>query len=497
VLAWAEVLDGVLTAVEETAWSARELAEAAADAFERGEDELAGARDEVRGWSEQVTRLSQTGFMLARLATGYRLHGLRAAFVSRKRAAEMLGELHEKSARRFYETSAVHGGAFMKVGQLLSARADVLPEVWIRELGKLQDAAPPVPFEEIRHVIETDLGKPLDELFASFERTPIAAASIGQVHRAVTLSGQEVAVKVQRPGIGARVRMDMELLEAFVRSLESSLPEVDYDTIVAEVRSAVLAELDYVEEARTTATLAAFFDEHSGIRAPRPVESLCGAHVLTTTFVRGEKITVVLDRLHARALEGDAAGKEELSLVLGRLLESYLRQVLQAGVFQADPHPGNVLVGEDGSVVLLDFGCARVLPEEVRDRYLGLLSAFFVGDRERMAALFQDIGFATRSGRPETLHAFADVLLGELRQSALAGGIRWPSREEVVARAKGLLAATEDDPVSTIPGEFVMIARVFGTLGGLFTRYQPDLDFARHILPVLGPVFLGSALKGE
>jgi ubiquinone biosynthesis protein len=166
-----------------------------------------------------------------------------------------------------------------------------------------------------------------------------------------------------------------------------------------------------------------------------------------------------------------------------------LRQVLEAGVFQADPHPGNVLVTKDDKVVLLDFGCAQVMAPETRARYLGLLRAFMEGRSDRMAELFTELGFRTKSGRPDTLHAFAAALLGELRQAALGKGIAWPSREQLGARLSGLLAACADDPVVSLPGEFVMMARVFGTLGGIFARYKPDLDFARHMLPVLGAVF--------
>ena len=484
--AWLDVVDGVLTAVEETAWSARFVADQAVDAWTRGEREIRGARGSASNLAEQVTRFTQTGFMLAKMAAGYRLHGLRSAFVSRRRADEMLETLHAKSARRFYEVSARHGGAFMKVGQLLSARADLLPAVWISELSKLQDAAPFIPFEAVRAVIEEDFGRPVDELFSSFEQVPLAAASIGQVHRAVTNDGTVVAVKVQRPGVAMHVRMDLELLETFVASLEESLPETDYDTIVQQVRTKVLAEVDYVAEATITASVSDFFSGHASIEVPRPVQALCSEHVLTTTFIEGRKISDVLDALAERANGGDAAAKAELSNLLGTLLEAYLRQVLEVGTFQADPHPGNLLVGADGKVVVLDFGCAERLSPEARDRYLALVRAFMTGDRDRMAELFSEIGFRTRSGRPDTLHAFADALLGEIRQMASSGPVQWPTRDELLARATKLLSACDDDPVVTLPGEFIMIARVFGTLAGLFARHRPDVNFARHILPILG-----------
>jgi ubiquinone biosynthesis protein len=480
------VLDGLLTAVEETAWSARELADSARVAWKRGGQDVTNARDQAAGFTDQVSRLRQTGWMLASMAARYRLHGVRAAFVSEHRAEEMLSELHEKSARRFYEVSAEHGGAFMKVGQLISARADLLPPVWVSELSRLQDAAPPLGVELVRAVIEEDFGQPLEKLFRSFDETPIGAASIGQVHRAELHDGRVVAVKVQRPGIAGRVRMDLKLLEAFVESLRQSLPDADYDTILTEVKSKVLAEVDYAAEARTTGTLAEFFASHGRISVPEPVPELCSERVLTTVFVVGQKVTTALDALDARAAAGDPEAHRELSDVLGNLLEAYLRQVLQAGVFQADPHPGNLLVTADGGVVVLDMGCAQEVSAETRARYLGLLCSFVSGDEEGMTRFFTELGFRTRSGRTDTLRLFADALLTEIRQAALSGKVVWPTREEMSTRAGSLLRACEDDPVVALPNEFVMIARVFGTLGGLFSRYRPNIAFERHVLPVLG-----------
>ena len=487
--AWLGLIDAVLKAVEETAWAARDLADSAREAWTQGGREVASARDEAALWSEDVSRMAQTGFMLARTAAGYRLHRFRAAFVSERRARSMLDELHAKSARRFYEVSAVHGGAFMKVGQLLSARADLLPAAWIRELARLQDAAPEVDMDSIRAVVEGDLGKPLEELFASFDETPVGAASIGQVHRAILHDGRVVAVKVQRPHVDLRVRMDLDWLETFVESLRPSLPDTDYDTIVREVRQSVLAETDYVAEARTTATLAAFFASHPDVVVPRTVPELCSAHVLTTEFVDGKKITVVLDALEARAAAGDSGARGELSRVLGHLLEAYFAQVLRAGVFQADPHPGNLLVTKDGAVVILDMGGAQTVPDAVRDRYLALVRAVRMGDADGMTRLFDELGFRTRSGKPDTLHVFAEALLGELRQALASRAVEWPTRERMAERARELLGACADDPVIELPSEFIMIARVFGTLGGLFSRYRPDVEFSRFVLPVLGGLF--------
>lgn len=484
--AWAEVIDGLLVAVEETAWSARRLADVAGKAVREGQSEIRSRGNAASVKSDDMARVAQTGWMLTRMAAGYRWHRVEAAFTTREHAERKMEKLHAVNARRFYETSARHGGAFLKVGQLLSARRDLLPEVWIRELAGLQDAAPTIPFEAVRTVIEADFGRPLEEIFASFDAEPIAAASIGQVHRALTTDGKAVAVKVQRPGIGPRIETDLGLLETFVMSLEDSLPDADFDTIIGEVRRAVLAEVDYVAEARTASHVADFLSGHPDLFVPRPLPELCTEHVLTTEFADGEKITVVLDRLAEQAKVGSEVAHGELSRILGLLLEAYLKQVLEAGIFQADPHPGNVLVTKDGRLALLDFGCSESMTDEKRKAYLGLLAAFVVGNREQMADLFHKIGFRTASGKPDTLEAFAGALLTEIRQLALSQDVKWPTREELSKRFSGLLVACQADSVTVIPGEFVMMARVFATLGGLFQSYEPKIDFTRHVLPVLG-----------
>jgi ubiquinone biosynthesis protein len=483
---WLKLVDAVLVGVEKTAWSLRGIADEVHDAFGATGEDLRSFSDDLGGQHKGLVRLTRTGFALAQIAGSYRLYSLRAAFLSRAKAADLLAEIHENNARRFYNTCVEHGGAFVKVGQVLSARGDIMPKPWVDELASLQDAVPPLPWPVIQEVLEAELGAPVAELFASFDEAPLAAASIGQVHRAITHDGVAVAVKVQRPGIDEAVRIDLKSLEIFMQTMRGSLPELDYDTIVTEVKSAVLAELDYAEEATITAQVAKAFGRSQQVVIPQPVTALCSERVLTTTFVEGEKLTRTLDVLKARAEAGDAGAQAELSRLLGTLLQAYLRQILIFGVFQADPHPGNLLATRDGKLCILDFGCSKTLSPEVKRGYLALMRALMQDDKPAMNTLFTELGFATRTGKPDTLHAFADALLVEFRSALEKGRFDWPDKQALLDRASGLLEASEDDPVVTIPTEFVMIARVLATLGGLFSYYRPDISFAEHVLPVLG-----------
>jgi len=473
---WIGRVDEVVSGIEEAVWEIRSIADQAVDLWMSLEGEL-----------PRLARLGRAGWVLGQLTSSYRLQGIWNAFLSREDAKQALAALHARNARRFYELSVLQGGAYVKVAQALSARPDLLPEVWIDELSRLQDDAPPVGFEEVRRVVELDLGRPLEELFGQFCEEPVAAASIGQVHQALTLEGQPAAVKVQRPGIAALIAMDMDLLETTLAGLRTMLPPIDDETITAEVRAMVEGEMDYRAEARMMERLADFFEEIPGIVVPRTLPSLCGSTVLTSTLVEGRKITVVLDELARESGRGDAEAGERLSRILGLVLEAYVRQVLQAGVFQADPHPGNLLVTDRDEVVLLDFGCAKTMLPGKREGYLALVRCFLSGDRSGMIELLEELGFATRSGDPETLLTFTEALLSQFRDAMVSGERSiWLSQGELLARAGELLETAEGDPVVRLPAEFVMLSRVFGVLGGLFHHYRPRIDYARHLAPILG-----------
>lgn len=482
--AWLRVADALLVAIENTAWQVRETAgEVAQDGADIA-TWLRGKKSRAARLPAEAKRLQRTGWMLTKVATSYRLHITKAAFMPRRAAERSLARLHEKNARRFLAVSEECGGGFLKVGQMLSARPDLLPAVWILELSKLQDAAPTVPTELVRKTLEEQLGAPVDELFTRFDDVPLAAASIGQVHRARTLDGREVAVKVQRPGIRALLELDLALLERFVRGLASSLPEADWDTIVASVHDAVVAETDYESELEVMARIGDFFGDHGAVRVPVPVPEHSTDQVLTSTFVDGVKITSRLDELVTQRDEGDEAATAKLTSIFGQLLEGYVRQILEAGVFQADPHPGNLLIDGDDRLVLLDYGCAQAVTAQARLGYVKLVMAFLASDRDSMAEAFVALGFRTQSGDPETLHRFADAMLREMR-AATDDSVVWRSQEELLDEAANLLRAAEGDPVVTLPDDFVMIARVFGTIGGLFLAYRPELDWNQRLLPTL------------
>lgn len=471
---WVVLADATLTAIERTAWDIRQAAEETRAALVMG---ATAQQDTLRDTTRRTQRLLRAGYDLGRIAGSYRLHRTRAALTTKKSAARALERLHLKNALRARALGEDLGGALLKVGQLLSARPDLLPRSYVDQLSHLQDAAPTEPFETIRAIVERELDGPLDTFFHSFDETPIAAASIGQVHRARAKvpgvpEGVDVAVKVQRPAIGTKVSDDLLLLGYFLDALGSELPPTDLDTIRQEIAEAVEAELDYVQERLAMQAHRDFFADDPHVIVPEPLPSHCSPQVLTATFIESRKITDVLS-----ATDDDAVR----SRLLGALLDTYVRLVTDAGFFQADPHPGNLRVTEEGQLVLLDFGCTAQLDRERRDLYVRVLQAALVDDGEGLARHLGALGFETRSGDTAGLVEMARSLLTEVRAAMVPGeGPRWRTREELFAEARRAMELASEDPVMKVPADFVLLARVFGTLGGLYLEYRPG-DVASHL----------------
>ena len=485
--AWLAVINGCIRAIETAAWQGRGLADQAfraCQAIGRGanavNEEMQQLADEARRWPARLKRLSITGWMLTKILTSYRLWNTRSAFLPASMREKALMTLHERNAQRFLDTSQKQGGAFLKIGQLLSSRPDLLPQPWVDALAVLQDQVSPISFEDVRTVIEGDFDQPLEQLFAEFDPAPLAAASIGQVHRARLKDGTEVAVKVQRPGLDELVELDMAILKVFVDAVKSSLPPMDTDTIVREIQRTVREELDYKREARILDSIGNQLKTIEGVTTPALVPALSTRHVLTTEFAKGRKLTLVLDEL---VRDNPAA----LNLTLHRLLDAWFSQVLHGGHFHADPHPGNIMVSDHGELVLLDFGCSQAISREARHGYFRVLQACVVNEPAVIAETLNTLGFRTRSGQPDTLLAFVSAILDQVRDAIINPEQQdgWPSSEDIMQQLADLLGQLEHDPVESMPDDFIMLARVFGTLGGLFLHYQPDIDIAGLMLGYL------------
>lgn len=276
------------------------------------------------------------------------------------------------------------GPTFIKLGQLLSTRSDLLPDEYIRALSRLQDRVEPFPFSEVEPLVTAELGVRLSKAFSEFEATPLAAASLGQVHRAALRDGRQVAVKVQRPGIRSRVAEELETLEDIAEFLDQHTAvggRYQFTQMLEEFRRSLLRELDYRQEAQNLTLLRHNLADFRRIIVPAPVDDYTTSRVLTMEYVPGTKITA-LSRV-AR-LELDGAGLAD------DLFRAYLTQVLVDGFFHADPHPGNVLLTDDGRLALLDLGMVARMAPRVQEQLLQLLLAVSEGrSDEAMASVLK------------------------------------------------------------------------------------------------------------
>src|SRR3954453_6402101 len=261
------------------------------------------------------------------------------------------------------------GPTFVKLGQMMSTRVDLFSPAYIDALSRLQDDVAPFGYDEVESVVSSELGVRLASLFPRFDHSPLAAASLGQVHRATLRDGRDVVVKVQRPGIREQALEDMEVLRE-VAGLVDDHTELGrrygLGQLLEEFRRSLMEELDYRREAENLTTIGGMLEDNERIVVPRPYGDFTTSRVLTMEFVPGRKVTDIgpLGRL-----EIDGAGLAD------ELFKVYLRQVLVDGIFHADPHPGNVLITEDGRLVLLDIGMVARIPPAYREKLLKLLLA--------------------------------------------------------------------------------------------------------------------------
>jgi ubiquinone biosynthesis protein len=271
------------------------------------------------------------------------------------------------------------GPTFIKLGQLLSTRADLLPQPYLDALARLQDDVEPFPYADVEQIVQDELGVRLSKAFVVFDREPIAGASLGQVHRAVLRGRRDVAVKVQRPGIRECVLKDLSALEEIAVVFDrfgGASRKVDAQRLLQEFRRSLMSELDYREEARNLVTLAQQLRDFEHIIVPLPVDDYTTARVLTMDYTPGTKITAV-SPVERTEVDGAALASE--------LFRAYLQQILVDGTFHADPHPGNVLLTDDHRLALVDLGMVGRLSWGVQERLFKLMLAIADGRGDEAA----------------------------------------------------------------------------------------------------------------
>jgi predicted unusual protein kinase regulating ubiquinone biosynthesis (AarF/ABC1/UbiB family) len=379
---------------------------------------------------------------------------------------------HEKRAARLTARIAGLGPTFIKLAQIFSARADLFPEPYLSSIGTLQDQVPPVGTDSVRAVIEAELGRPVEEVFEGFHHEPLAAASLGQVHRA-RYRGQEVVVKVLRPGVEEMVALDLDLSFRILFWLNVVFPNHHVQGITNVVREfsvRVREEMDFRAEARN---MARFRKSGAGIRqvrVPGVHEPVSGRRVLVMEYLEGTKV----DRLHERFQSGDLSFRD----IMERLSSLYLRMMLQDGFLHADPHPGNLLVDPRGNLVVLDWGMALEVSRTTREAILSIALAVERDDLDGMINGMYRLGMIS----PE-------VARGEIREAALEiMRIMEKARTSHRERVQEIMDEVWDTFYTwplLLPQELVYFLRAAVLLEGIGFRYDESfngLHLIRHVV---------------
>ena len=380
---------------------------------------------------------------------------------------------HQRRAEKLVARVAKLGPTFIKLGQLMWARADIFPEPYLSSIGTLQDQAPPDPPDQIIAVIERELGQPVGDLFDEFEREPSAAASLGQVHAAV-VDGRPVAVKVLRPGVEELVALDLDVGFTLLFWLNVLFPNHHIQAltnVVREFSHRVREEMDFRMESENIERFQRHFRGDPSVRAPEVLEEYTRRRVLVMEHCTGTKI----DQLH----DHFTSGRGEFNEVMERLTGLYLRMMMVDGFLHADPHPGNLLVQDDGTIVVLDWGMVLDVPRWTREYILDLALTLGREDLDGMINGMYRLGMIS----PE-------VSRGEIREAAteilaISARVRLSNRDRIEEIVHEVFDTFYTWPLM-LPQELVYLFRTSVLLEGIGVRYDENFDGLGLLKRVVG-----------
>jgi ubiquinone biosynthesis protein len=392
------------------------------------------------------------------------------------------------------------GPTFIKLGQLLSTRTDLIPPSFARALSRLQDDVEPFSYEEVERIVSDELGVRISKAFSSFDPHPLASASLGQVHRASMRDGRQVVVKVQRPGVPPRIAEDMEVLGELARFLDEHTEagrRYGFADLLAQFHRSLLAELDYRREAANLSRLRAIVAPYDRLLVPRPIEDYTTRVVLTMEYIPSRKVTE-LGPLGLLELDGTVLAEQ--------LFKAYLDQILVHGFFHADPHPGNVMLSDDGNLVLLDLGMVARIPKEMREKLVKLLLYLSDGNGPATAEAAIALGtplddfdrdrFCTQAA--ELVEESADLSLAQidagttvmkLLRTSVDNGLRLPPELSMLGKALlnldqvAHILDPDFEPGAAIKDHSatIMQSQMRGTSGGAFSALLDARDFVEQL----------------
>lgn len=367
------------------------------------------------------------------------------------------------------ETLLELGPTFIKVGQLFSTRADLFPVEFVEELSKLQDNVPAFGYEQVEAIIQADLGKSVPQLYQSFDPLPLAAASLGQVHRAQLHSGEEVVVKIQRPGLKKLFEIDLAILKGIARYFQRH-PKWgrgrDWLGIYEECCRILWQEIDYLGEGRNADTFRRNFRREEWVKVPRVYWRYSSSRTLTLEYMPGIKIS------HYEALEAAGLDRKILAQLGAR---AYLQQLLNDGFFHADPHPGNLAVSPDGSLIFYDFGMMGRVQPVTREKLLDTFFGIAQKDADRVVASLVELGALSPSEDMGPVRRSIQYMLDHFMDQPF-------ENQSVSAISEDLYEIAYDQPFR-FPATFTFVMRAFSTLEGVGKGLDPDFNFMEVARP--------------
>ena len=390
---------------------------------------------------------------------------------------------HAKNAKRVKSTISELKGLFTKAGQLLSTLSHILPDQYMQALESLQDDAPASPFDETKALIENELDGTIDNLFESFETTPIASASIGQVYRASLKSGEKVAVKVQHSNIEELAKADLVIIEKLIKRISYFVKIQGIEHVYGQVKIMIEEELDYEKEANSMNKISANIAEVENVRIPKVFAELSTQRVLTTQFEEGVKITNV-NQLDEWKIDRNALA-EKFILV-------YFRMILEDGLFHADPHPGNLLVNKKGELIILDFGAVSRLSDGMRNEIPVLLQAILRKDETKILISLKKLGFIGSDAESskvakKLINALSQFLQNEVKFDSM--NIKDISLDDIKGSSiddfRKEIGLKELTKIIRIPKEWILLDRTFQLLIGTSSSLAPEMNPMDVIKPYM------------
>lgn len=426
-------------------------------------EKLAGEKGErvKSGKFERMLKLGGVGAGVAASSLAGKMRNLMGG------GDEARSDNHRKNAERMVGVLGELKGASMKIGQILSADPEMLPPEFAEGLAKLQKDAPPMTWNTVKKQIESAFDLPIEDIFDTFDPDPVGAASIGQVHRAKLRTGEDVAVKIQYPGVADALESDIDTLRSMLALGRSFMERERLDNYFEEIRTSLMNEADYVKEAHNLNRFQDYLKDKPKVRAPKPFMEWTRPTVLVMEYVVGVKLDVALE----------AMDKKDRDIWLERWVALYVWMVHELMELHADPHPGNFLIDENDTMVMLDFGSVRSFDSAFPDGILEVLDTVWQDDPDRAFQIYKDIGFGGKDYDPTKLDPglldqYHGIVLAPFYRDELFSFATWQPTVE----SKSFMMRHPSFLVLTPPPDALMYFRVLSGIKGLLSRFDAKIN---------------------